>query len=286
MKSYIECYSCFVRQSVDAGKIATSDENIRWEIMKEVMKKSLEFSRDDSPAIMGKVIHQIVRDISGNNDPYKNVKDEYNKKASKMIGFLTKIIDESGEKLHTALKIAAIGNIIDFGPYGMYGPSLEEFVCKKLKSEFAGNVGFGDFKNKLDNAKSVLYVADNCGEIVFDSIFINRFLKDKTVYLATRGGAVLNDVTMDDIKEIQFSDNVKLIDTGDNAPGAILKFCSDEFNKLYNDVDLVILKGQGNYEGIGKPNRKNVYSVLIVKCPVIASHIGCAKNELVLTVPD
>ena len=232
MKSYIECYSCFVRQSVDAGKIATSDENIRWEIMKEVMKKSLEFSRDDSPAIMGKVIHQIVRDISGNNDPYKNVKDEYNKKASKMIGFLTKIIDESGEKLHTALKIAAIGNIIDFGPYGMYGPSLEEFVCKKLKSEFAGNVGFGDFKNKLDNAKSVLYVADNCGEIVFDSIFINRFLKDKTVYLATRGGAVLNDVTMDDIKEIQFSDNVKLIDTGDNAPGAILKFSINVDMKL------------------------------------------------------
>ncbi|MGV8123728.1 MAG: DUF89 domain-containing protein [Candidatus Xenobiia bacterium LiM19] len=282
MKSYIECYACFVRQSIEAGKLATENETLQWDILKEVLKKTLTFPQEESPAVMGKEIHRLIRRISGNPDPYKTMKDDYTHKAQEMIPWITSLIDQSENRLLAALKIIATGNIIDFGPFGLAQVSLTEFMEKKLESDFKGNFSVDSFAASLNSAQSILYVADNCGEIVFDSFFINHFLHDKKVFLSVRGGVVLNDITREDLAGIHLNENVTVIDSGDDAPGVLLQSCSQEFKSVYDSVDLVLLKGQGNYEGVGAAARTDVFSILVAKCPTIARDIGCEINDLVL----
>lgn len=285
MKNYIECYPCFLKQAVEASKIATTDENIRWKILQEVLKKIPIFSQEETPAIMGKEIHSIVRNISKNTDPYLELKQKYNQLAKELIPFIEKEIENSSNKLLTAIKVLAIANIIDFGPFEINQVNFDNFLNSKLDSEFNGNTTPLELMTALEKSNSILYVADNCGEIIIDTYFINNFLTDKKVYLSVRGGVVLNDATREDLKEIELSNNITIIDNNDNAPGLILKNSSKEFIDVYNKVDLVILKGQGNFEGIGVPARDCVYSILVAKCPVIARHIGCKINDLVITTP-
>jgi len=284
MKSYLECYACFVRQSIEAGKLATDNETLQWEILKHVLERTLAFSKEESPAVMGREIHRLIRRISGNPDPYRTMKVEYNKKAKELIPQIRSLIDRSENKLVAALKIIATGNIIDFGPYGLAQISLTEFIDRKLESDFKGNCSVHAFTESLCSAESILYVADNCGEIVFDSFFINQFLYDKKLHLSVRGGVVLNDITREYLAGIHLGENVTIIDSGDDAPGLILDSCSRELRSVYESVDMVLLKGQGNYEGIGKAARKNVFSILVAKCPIIARDIGCEINDLVLAI--
>lgn len=282
MKSYKECYECFVKQAIDAGNITTDDENKQWLIIEKALKYIANFSKDEAPVNVAREIYRIAREVTGNHDPYKSVKDEFNDKALSIVSKIYEILDSSCDSFSDALKLTAIGNMIDFGPYGMDMNNLEDFIEEKLESEFFGDIEVSEFKNEIKKSKSILYVADNCGEIVFDSIFINKFLTDKDVYLSVRGMPILNDVTKDDLQGISFLDNVTIVDTGDSAPGAVLKYCSSQFNDLFNRVDMVIIKGQGNYEGIGPSGKTNVYSILIAKCPIIVKDIGCQKSDIVL----
>ncbi len=285
MKSYLDCYPCFLKQAIQAGELATDDVAIRWAILQKVTEAASAFKREDTPAIMGREIHRIVRELSNNPDPYKDVKRKYNKKAMELIPFIEKEISQSENKLATAIKMTAIANIIDFGPFGIHQVNFQQFIDDKLTCDLKGDISVEQFSKPLKEAESILYVADNCGEIIIDAYFINNFLSDKTVYLSLRGSVVLNDATIDDVANLSFGENVEIIDNGDDAPGVILEYSKSEFLEIYNKVDLVVLKGQGNYEGIGVPDRRNVYSVLTAKCPVIATNIGCNVNDLVLTIP-
>ncbi len=285
MKSYIECYPCFLKQAVEASKMATHDESIRWNILQEVFKKIPSFSPSETPAIIGKEIHSIVRELSANPDPYHDVKKEYNQKAKDLIPFIEQGLKVSQNKLLSAIKLLAIANIIDFGPFGLNQVNFKEFLSSKMDSDFKGSIAPINLIKAIKKAKSVLYVADNCGEIIIDAFFINAFLKDKRVYLSVRGGVVLNDATKEDLRDIDLSNNVTVLSNNDNAPGVILENSSKEFLDIYNKADLVILKGQGNFEGIGVPRRDNIYSILVAKCPVIARHIGCNVNDLIITIP-
>lgn len=286
MKNYIECYPCFLKQAVEASKMATNNEEVRWEILKKASSLISIFPNEETPPALGKAIHSIVRDCSKSSDPYRRVKDEYNHKALNLIPFIDKTIEVSQDRFITAVKFLAIANIIDFGPFNADQIDLNKMFNSKLESEFKGKVSIQSFINSIKKANNILYVADNCGEIVIDTYFINNFLSDKEVTLSVKGSPILNDATRKDLEHLCLSKNITVIDNGDNAPGTILKNCSQDFLDSYKNADLVILKGQGNFEGVGKPERKNVYSILVAKCPVIARHINCEINDLVITIPD
>ncbi|VFM98407.1 MAG: hypothetical protein BECKG1743F_GA0114225_103133 [Candidatus Kentron sp. G] len=282
----MECYPCLLRLAVDMGKIATADEGIRWKIQHEVLRKIIVFQKDRAPIVMGREIQSVVRRLANNPDPYRDIKREYNRKARDMIPFVDAKIAGSDNRLLTALKMITIANIIDFGAFGLNQlGDLIEFFRTKSSSDFKGAVRFEQFAQSLRKANSILYVADNCGEIILDCHFIDSFLADKKVYLSVRGTPVLNDATREDLEGIPLQENVTIMDTGDDSPGAILETSSDAFNETYEAADLVILKGQGNFEGIGAPGKEDVYSLFVAKCPVIARHVGCEINDLVLTIP-
>lgn len=285
MKSNVECYPCLLKLAIDMGRIATDDEEIHWAILQETLSRVGVAQKDRIPIAVAKEIQAIVRRLSNNPDPYATIKRGYNRKARDLIAFAEKEIARSDDGLLTALKMIAIANIIDFVALDPDRVDLVEFLRAKLSSDFKGSVAPKTFVDALHAANSLLYVADNCGEIVFDCHFINRFLADKRVYLSVRGGPVLNDVTREDLEGVSLHEGVTIVDTGDDSPGAIPETSGETFNKLYEAVDLVILKGQGNFEGIGAPGRADVYSLFIAKCPVVAGHVGCEIDDLVLTVP-
>nr|VFJ53724.1 MAG: hypothetical protein BECKFW1821A_GA0114235_10443 [Candidatus Kentron sp. FW]VFJ58500.1 MAG: hypothetical protein BECKFW1821B_GA0114236_10423 [Candidatus Kentron sp. FW] len=284
MKNSLECYPCLLKMVVDIGKIATDDEEKRWEILQEGLEK-IGAARKWVPITMGKEMQAIVSRLTNNSDPYKEIKKEYNRKAKTLISLLETEIARSDHELLTAIKLITTANIIDFMTLDPDQLDLSEFLRAKSSSDFKGTMDPASFIDALGKANSILYVADNCGEIIFDCHFINHFLADKTVYLSVRGGPALNDATKEDLDGISFHGHVKIMDTGDNSPGVVPETSSDGFRKIYRAVDLVILKGQGNFEGIGPPGRENVYSLFIAKCPVVARHAGCEVGDLVLTVP-
>nr|VFK01263.1 MAG: hypothetical protein BECKLFY1418A_GA0070994_11402 [Candidatus Kentron sp. LFY] len=285
MRNRVECYPCLLKQAVEAGKMATDDEAVHWEILQEALEKIGAVGEEWLPIVMGKEMQAIVRRLADHRDPYGDIKEEYNEKAKRLLSVLEAEIDRSENAFLAALKVIAIANIIDFGAFHPDQLDLAGFFRAKSSSDFKGDIEPTVLMDAIAKADSILYVADNCGEIIFDCYFINRFLADKRVYLSVRGGPVLNDATREDLDGILLHGCVEVMDSGDDSPGVVLSTSSDAFKEKYHSVDLVLLKGQGNFEGIGAPERENVYSLFVVKCPVIARHVGCDIDELVLMVP-
>ena len=137
-----------------------------------------------------------------------------------------------------------------------------------------------EFRNATAQAKDILYLGDNAGEIVFDRLLVEQ-LPCKNVTFVVKASPIINDATMEDAKMAGLTDMVSVIDNGSDAPGTILESCSQDFRRRFNEADLVISKVQGNYETLSGVD-KNVFFILRAKCPVIARHLGCEIGSLVL----
>jgi len=136
------------------------------------------------------------------------------------------------------------------------------------------------FRKTVTEAQNILYLSDNAGEIVFDKLLIEQLGPEK-VTLAVKARPVLNDATAEDAGAAGLIDLVEVIDTGDDAPGTILETCSGVFRYFFEAADVVIAKGQGNYESLSDVD-KNIFFMLKAKCPVIAEHLGCEVNQMIL----
>ncbi len=174
--------------------------------------------------------------------------------------------------------MAIAANVIDF----VVDPSAEktnilETMGKALTSEERLD-GVGEFEEALYNSKKILYLGDNAGEIVFDRLLIERLPADKISYVV-RGGPVVNDVTEDDARTTGLADLVEIIDNGSDLPGTVLSQCSPTFLKRFNEADLVISKGQGNYECLEDSDKK-IFFLFSAKCAVISNHLGCKVGEM------
>jgi uncharacterized protein with ATP-grasp and redox domains len=135
------------------------------------------------------------------------------------------------------------------------------------------------FRQAVNDAREILYIADNAGEIVFDRLLIERLPIEK-VTVAVKGSPVINDVTMEDALVAGLPRIVEVIDNGSDAPGTILESCSGYFQERFEKADLVIAKGQGNYETLSDID-KNIFFILKAKCPVIARDIGCEVGQMI-----
>ncbi len=282
MKIYLGCIPCFARQAVEAAKMSTNNPATREKIVREALKKAAAIPFDKTPPHMGMEIHRIIRRTVGDTDPYKELKDRYNKKAIDIYGELKKLVQESDNRLETAVRIAIAGNIIDFGITTTDSIiHLTEVVEETLKKPFAIN-DFEQFSREIEKANRILYLADNAGEILFDRILIEE-IPDYTrkVTVAVKGHPVINDATIEDARQVGLTDLVRVIENGSDAPGTILETCSREFIEEIEHSDLVISKGQGNYETLSE-SKYNVYFLLKAKCPVIAVDLGVEVGDIII----
>ncbi|MBW2012935.1 MAG: DUF89 family protein [Deltaproteobacteria bacterium] len=279
MKTTYDCIPCFIRQALDAARLTTSDENIHEQVLRGVLAAASKMNLNQSPPMMGQYIHQLIRELSGIHDPYKNIKDRFNRFALELYPDLKQRIQTSSDSVDTAIRMAVAGNIIDFGVNAEINRSIIfDTIEQAMSTQWFGDIDI--LRDSIDSAKNILYLGDNCGEIVFDRLLIEQLPVDKVTFVV-RGAPIINDATMVDARETGMTELVNVIDNGSNIPGTVLEKCSKKFRECFSDADLIIAKGQGNYETLSSCE-KNIFFLLQAKCPVISGHMGCEQGSFIV----
>ncbi|MDD2665739.1 MAG: ARMT1-like domain-containing protein [Methanocellales archaeon] len=286
MKLYLDCIPCLMRQALEAARFVTNDEKAQKKILKKVLIELDGINWDTSPLEIAHVVHRIVRKESGVDDPYNVVKRQYNDIALKMYPNLKGMVDRSPTPLLTALRLAIAGNIIDYGVGSNF--DLDKAILGVLEKEFK-IYDLSEFMLILKTAKNLAYLADNAGEIVFDKILIETILGehdlDKILFVI-KDEPIINDATEEDaiyvgIDEIQC---IEFLKVGVGVPGKGMNYSSKEFWKILAQSDMVIGKGQGNYEALSGHGK--IFFLLTAKCPVIAKDLGVAIGDTILKLSD
>jgi len=280
MQVYLDCFPCFLRQTLDAVRFVTDDEKIHETVVRQVLELVRRMDARQTPPAIGQQIHRLIRRVTGNADPYRQQKHDSNLLAMKLYPRLKACIRGSNNSLETAVRLAIAGNVIDFGIYTSLG---ERDVMEAIDSALADGWDTGrleEFAQAVSNANEILYIGDNAGEIVFDQLLIEELPYEKVTF-GVKGSPVINDVTMEDVEMTGLTGLVKVVENGSDAPGTILGDCSVGFHERFERSDLIIAKGQGNYESLSETG-KDVFFILKAKCPVIAADLGCDMGQMVL----
>lgn len=276
MQTYFDCFPCFLSQALRAARIATDDPQKIKAVLDEVGMMLQSIPMNSTPPESGRRIYQKLSEITGNQDPYRDIKRDGTQKALSMYPLLKRRVEASNDRLMTAVRIAIAGNVMDFGPGKAF--DLNRDIEETLGMDFA-ICDDQPFRSLLDAAESVLFIGDNAGESVFDRPLIEEV--EKPVQYAVRGAPIINDVTFDDALAAGIDQVAAIISSGTDAPGAILERCTPEFRAVYDRSPFIISKGQGNYEalsGEGGP----LFFLLKTKCKIIADHMGVAEGDIVL----
>ncbi len=225
-------------------------------------------------------IHRIAKQKLNASDLYANEKLSANNLLLTDFEYWRNYIDNSNNPFYTAIKLAVAGNIIDYGAHSVNG-DIKGQIKSLLNTPFAIDKS-GEFKEAVHKAKRILYLGDNAGEVFFDRLLLET-IKHPNVTFVTRGAPVINDITLADAQQVGIDKMCEVIHNGYDAPSTLLEFCSDEFLEAYSNADLIISKGQGNFEGLMNEKHPNTFFLLMAKCEPMAEMLGCAKNDLIVT---
>jgi len=257
----------------------TSETAIHEQLLREVLRALGEMDLRQSPPVMAQRIHRLIREFTGRPDPYRAVKDRFNRLALEVYPQLKGRVERSANSLETAVRLAIAGNVIDMGVNNhLSDEQVHESIDHATEAPFEADLAA--FAEATSSAKSILYLADNAGEIVFDKLLIEQLPLEK-ITVAVRGSPIINDATIQDAAAAGLTELVEVIDNGSDAPGTILDDCSEAFRRRFEKAELVIAKGQGNYETLSEAP-KSIFFILKAKCPVIARDLGCQVGSLVL----
>ncbi|MEA3340839.1 MAG: ARMT1-like domain-containing protein [Chloroflexota bacterium] len=276
MKTYLDCYACFLRQALAAARLAEASETQQKAVLDRVLDLLKRIDLASTPPEIGDRVHRIVRQEVESGDPYRAVKEASTRQALALYPRLKALVAEADDPLDAAVRLSIAGNIIDFGPEQEY--DLWGTVERVLAQSFAIDDRVA-FREALDRVDRVLYLADNAGETVFDRLLIET-LRVPVIYVV-KGGPTLNDATRADAEAAGLDQVATIVDNGVDAMGTILNRCSDDFCRLYNEAEMVIAKGQANYETLSDEGPK-VFFLLQVKCPIIARDVGVPVGSIVL----
>ncbi|MCQ4924644.1 ARMT1-like domain-containing protein [Tissierella carlieri] len=284
MKISRECISCLARQAVEIAEEATSNIAMQEEIIKRSLKELGEMDFNETAPEIAFRMHQHAKNITGINDPYKRLKEQYNEIAKeihdRIIG--EKWLDKAEDPFDMACRLAIAGNIIDFSAgLKLQSSDIVKSVEDSIKHSIFGR-GTAALREAVKKADNIMYIADNSGEIIFDKFLLERLPTSKVTYVV-KGGPIVNDATMDDAISTGVVDMVNVIDNGHSAQGTILKDCSGTFKREFSKADLIISKGQANFETLSDIKDKNIFYLLRAKCSSVASAIGCKRMDYVLT---
>lgn len=282
MQTYMECIPCFFRQALDAMNFLNVEKQKQQNVIREVAKIVQNIDYTLSPPQMGVDIHRFIKKILDDPDPYKKIKLKHNKHALGLLDKTQLMVGKRKDQLEASVKAAIAGNIIDLGVCSKIDEAMITEELDRCLDIDIDQKMLRSFKQNIKEKKSILYLGDNAGEIVFDMILLKRLPINKVVY-AVRGKPIINDATLDDAKMIGLTALVKVIDNGSDYPGTVLSNCSNEFVDTFNKSDLVIAKGQGNYETLSHVKDKRIFFLFKAKCPVIARDINKPLGSFILT---
>jgi uncharacterized protein with ATP-grasp and redox domains len=283
VKSYLDCLPCLMSQALRAARAATDDEEVQRQVVNAVAGLIPEFSLGLKPPEIAQRGYRLIGQIAGNDDPFCQAKIDANRTALSLWPQLKQLVEQSADRLLMACRLAILANSIDFGPDFNHG-GIEAIIDEATTCSVPLTVNDYDrFWSSLNNSRTLLYLGDNAGEIVFDRLLIEEVhrVRKLDTYFVVRERPVINDVTTDDALAVGMDSVAKVISNGSDAPATILSQCSEELQQLFRSADIIIAKGQGNYESLeGEPG--NVFFMLRAKCPLVAELLGVNVGDCLL----
>jgi uncharacterized protein with ATP-grasp and redox domains len=248
--------------------------------MRHILQEVSIMDFDRSPVDMATTIHRTLRELSGNPDPYREIKQHSNQRMLSLYPQLLEKIQSAEDSLEMAIRLAIAANIIDFGAkHNLDDETIDRVMAESIAIPLDREL-VEQLRQEIHRAESILYLGDNAGEIVCDRLLIEQLPREKITYVV-RGNPIINDVTIADAQTVGITELVSVIDNGADAPGTILAECSPEFRDRFHSADLIIAKGQGNYESLSNSNQ-NIFFLLKAKCPVIARDLNCQVGATIL----
>jgi len=277
MNISLECIPCIINSYLRLLNSGVIPKDLQEIGLRRLLNYLSQVDFQQSPPVLGRELHRMIRRELNIPDPYKEIKEKYNNKMLDFYSDFENMINNADDPFDMAMRLAIAGNVIDFG--SQHQLEIMETINTVVKAKIAINES-EQLKNDLKSAKVLLYIGDNCGEIVLDKLFLEKInIPEK--YFAVRNGPVINDVTIDDATKVAMNEIADVITTGDDAPGAVWESTSNEFKTIFERADVIISKGQGNLEGLIDIN-KNIYFLLVTKCDLIANRLGTQKGEFVV----
>jgi damage-control phosphatase, subfamily I len=268
MHTPLDCLPCLLTQCLSTARRAGNCEDLQRRIMTEMARRISAFDPLTSPPENAMGLYARIAELAGSADLFAELKEQSNQLALSMRPRQATRIAEAADPLRAALKLAIAGNVIDYGaPHQL---DLHEMLATALSRPLAID-HYHELQQELTRAENVLYLADNCGELVFDSLLIERL--GKKVTLATKERPIINDALVEDALHCGLDRHCEIITNGTGCPGTPLASCSPAFRQAFQEADLIISKGQGNFETLSTTPGP-IYFLLTVKCRVVAAHLA------------
>ncbi len=277
LKFTYDCIPCAIGSLINLFNEGLIPPEKKDGAMRSLLKYLSEANFEQSPPALGQQMHRIIRKVLDNPDPYKEIKNKFNTLMLEYYPLLKDKVDKAFDPFNFALRLAIAGNIIDFGPNQSFDikDTLKKAEYVKLAVDQSQ-----ELKASVGSAKTLLYLGDNAGEIVMDKLFLET-INHPNVYFAVRGAPIINDITIEDAHQVGIDKIATVISNGDDTPGTIMENVSSQFRNIFNDADLIISKGQGNYEGLSGCDG-NIYFILLAKCDHVANHLGVKKGDFLV----
>lgn len=278
MKTAIECVPCFARQAAEAVAEAEPDPGRREALLRATLKVIAESDWNGTPPEVAVRIHRLIRRTLKNDDPYRAIKQRMNEEAKRLLPRALLGAACRGDARESAVRIAIAGNWLDAGAKaGIAAERLETHLETIWETPLWGDPAA--LFEAAEAAHKILYLADNAGEIVFDRVLLEALPTEKiTVFV--RGAPVINDATLADAEFAGLPEIVPVLDNGSDAPGTILDDCSEEFRQWFKEADLIIAKGQGNYETLSDVD-KPIFFLFVVKCSIVGQKVGAPVGHMI-----
>lgn len=286
MKIDPACVECIVNQSKRVAQNIGADEALYKEIVSAVESMAPDFSFQHSPPEVAADVYEKMAKIANKHDLYDEVKKLSTIKAEGFIPYLEEELKGSENLLLSATKVAVAGNVIDLA--AEYAFDLHEELDKIFHTAFHID-DFDALKACFEQSSSLLYIADNAGEHIFDKLYVQTLGKlypELTIYYMTRGNAIINDVTFEEAQQAGFEEVCTLVNSGVNTPGFVYDRANAKAQELFDTCDMVLTKGMGNYECLSDVKRKNLFFLLKVKCNVVARSINAEVGNIICKQQD
>jgi len=272
------CIPCIIKQAYNTSNLfVKGNKELQLKILKEVCSEIQYISKNYNAPYFSAKIQSIMEKYEGSGNLYGSIKEKNLRKVKKFQLCIQIMIDESNDRLETAIRAAIIGNAIDLAA----NPDFDiEYEINRITSPDIHLPAIAKFKKDLQKAKLILYIGDNYEEALFDKFLLKELNSIKIIF-AVRSRPVLNDITIDDAKKLKLNKICKVIESGSKIAGTDLRECTPEFLDVYQKADIVIAKGQGNYETLIDEKRP-IYFLFKIKCDVIKEKSGYLKGDGVL----
>jgi len=279
VKTDLECLPCFFGQVTRTLHHAGVNGDRGRVIARKAGTIIEQAALTEVPARTTTLVHRLLRQELG-VDPYGTIKSSYNRIALDLLPELRRMVAQAPDQMEGAIRAAIAGNVIDFGIYDhidLHGSIRESFELPLPVDALSF------FRRAMDASQRILYLCDNAGEIVFDRVLLQLLQEQgKFVTVAVKGAPVINDATREDIAETMMTEFTALIDNGNDGIGTLLEVCSEEFMEAYHSADMIISKGQANFETLEQTHDPRLFFLFKVKCPVVARALGRTNGDIVL----